>query len=146
MYFYGSPNTGKTNIMESLVLCHYNFSRLTCLHSNSMFNFGSLVHSNAVYMDECKMKQNQFEQWKLIASRADCSTDIKHKDKQDCVMHTSSNYPIEMYVDVLCAAEAVRTRTIQYNFFTTIKEKINLRTFTWEKLWEKYTDDNYKFL
>lgn len=141
LFFFGPPDCGKTAVAESLADCHYNTARLTGLNSSSTFNFASLIHVNAVFMDECKMTVNQFEQWKLLAGGSPMSTDVKHRDKQDvehCVLYTSSNYPIEMYVDAPDARKAVETRTIQYNFNKHLPEKFMLNTFTWEALWSKY--------
>lgn len=64
----GPPSTGKPMIMESWVNMHYNFERLTGLTPGSSFNFASLLHTNACFMDECKLTDNQFEQWKSLAA------------------------------------------------------------------------------
>jgi DNA replication protein DnaC len=83
IFFYGQPSTGKTTIMQSLVECHFNYTRLTGLNPNSTFNFSSLLHTNACFMDECKLTDNQFEKWKLLASNSPMSTDIKYKESHD---------------------------------------------------------------
>lgn len=80
LFFYGPPTTGKTVIMNSLVECQLNFCRLTGLTPNSSYHFSGLLHSNACFMDECKLTENQFEQWKLLASGMSMSTDVKYKD------------------------------------------------------------------
>lgn len=139
LFFYGPPSTGKTMIMESLVEMHFNYTRLTGLHSTSTFNFSSLIHVNACFMDECKITDNQFEQWKLLAARQPMSTDVKYKSRHnvtDCVLYTA-NYPIGTYVTVPEANAAIDTRTIQYNFMhpTTY---IKITAFTWEKFWDKH--------
>lgn len=88
LFFKGPPSSGKTMVMESLVECHYNYSRLTGLHSNSSFNFSSLLNTNACLMDECKMTDNQFEQWKLLAGGSPMATDVKYRERveiRDCV-------------------------------------------------------------
>lgn len=56
-------------IMKSLVVCHFNFTRLTGLIDNSPFNLSILIHSNACFMDEIKLIDNHFEQWKLLVWR-----------------------------------------------------------------------------
>lgn len=68
-------------------------------------------------MDQCKLTDKQFEQWKLLASGLPMSTGVKYKDRcdvRDVVLYTCSNYPIEMYCNVLMAQEAVKSRTITY--------------------------------
>lgn len=64
---FGSPSTGKTMRMKSLVEMHYNYAFITGLQSTSPFNFSSAYDRNEIFMDECKLADNQFEQWKLIA-------------------------------------------------------------------------------
>jgi len=141
LFFIGPPSTGKTMIMETLVACHYNFTRLTGLSSGSTFNFSSLLHTNACLMDECKLTENQFEQWKLLAGGSPMSTDVKFKEKHDidnCVLYTSSNYPIDMYVSAPDSSKAIETRTITYRFNHIIENKFNFNTFGWEACWQKY--------
>lgn len=107
LFFMGPPSTGKTMIMESLVLMHYNYERLTGLTPNSPFNFSSLVNTNACFMDECKLTENQFEQWKLLASGQPMATDVKYKIRTpltNCRLYTASNYNIDMYVNMPEAA------------------------------------------
>lgn len=97
--FVGLPSTGKTMVMESLVQMQFNYERLTGLTPGSSFNFSSLVHTNAWFMDKCKLTENQFEQCKLLAVEQPMSTDIKYKSRhtiKDCRLYTASNYPIEL--------------------------------------------------
>lgn len=141
LFFFGPPSTGKTMVMNALVECQFNFCRLTGLTPNSSFNFSGLLHCNACYMDECKLTENQFEQWKLLASGMPMSTDVKYKDRCDvnaCVVYTCSNYPIEMYCKVPMAKKAVAERTIEFHFNTIIKEHFKISPHVWETLWEKY--------
>lgn len=141
LFFIGPPSTGKTMIMNSLVFCHYNFCRLTGLIANSSFNFSGLLHTNACLMDECKLTDNQFEQWKMLASGMDMSTDVKYKDRCDvknCVLYTCSNYPIEMYCNVPMAAEAVMSRTITYELVKKCDMFFNLSPQCWETMWGEY--------
>lgn len=145
LFFYGAPSTGKTMIMETLQALHYNTTRLTGLTPNSSFNFMSLLHTNACFMDECKLTDNQFEQWKLLAGGAAMSTDVKYKDKHDvinCVLYTCSNYPIEMFCQVPDAAEAIRTRTVQFTFSRPIESHFKMNAITWEKFW--YDNGGYE--
>lgn len=69
-------------IMESLVVCHCNFTRLTGLIDNSPFNLSSLIHSNACFMDEIKLTEIHFEQWKLLVGEFPCSKDVKDHEKE----------------------------------------------------------------
>lgn len=141
LFFKGPPSTGKTMVMESLVEMQFNYERLTGLTPNSPFNFSALVHKNACFMDECKLTDNQFEQWKLLAGGQPMSTDIKYKsrhDIKDCVLYTASNYPITMYTSVMEADEAVNTRTIQFNFYKHLPERFKLNAFIWEHFWKEY--------
>lgn len=141
LFFYGPPSTGKTMIMNSLVECHFNFSRLTGLISNSSFNFSGLIHTNACFMDECKLTDNQFEQWKLLASGLPMSTDVKYKDRCDVkgvVLYTCSNYPIEMYCNVPMANEAVNSRTIKFELKQKCPWFIKIAPHSWEKCWGEY--------
>lgn len=143
LFFFGPPSTGKTMIMESLVDMHFNYSRLTGLTPNSSFNFASLVHTNACFMDECKLTDNQFEQWKLLAAGSPMSTDIKYKDRHDiadCVLYTASNYPIAAYLGIMECQEAITTRTIQFNFMNPT-EHFKMNAFIWEAFWDKYAID-----
>lgn len=141
LFFVGSPSTGKTMIMESLVQMHYNYERLTGLTPGSSFNFCSLVHSNACFMDECKLTENQFEQWKLLAAGQPMATDIKYKNRSaitNCRLYTASNYNIEMYVQVPDAKEAITTRTYAFQFNYRVHEYLPLTAFTWEEFWNKH--------
>lgn len=141
LFFIGPPSTGKTMIMTSLIECHFNYCRLTGLTPNSSFNFSGLLHCNAVLMDECKLTENQFEQWKLLASRMPMSTDVKYKDRCDvgkCILYTSSNYPIEMYCKVPMAKQAIDERTLQFNFNVKINGYTRIAPHIWEKFWNKY--------
>lgn len=140
LFFYGPPSTGKTMIMNSLVECQFNFCRLTGLAPNSSFNFSSLLHTNACIMDECKLTENQFEQWKLLASGMAMSTDVKYKDRCDiqrCVLYTCSNYPIEIYCKVPMAKEAIDERTIKFNFMQPLSQWMMIPPHTWERLWRE---------
>lgn len=86
-------------------------------------------------MDECKLTDNQFEQWKLLAAGQPMSTDVKYKNRHDitnCVLYTASNYPITAYLTTADTQEAVRTRTIQYNFHK------NTHYFKWEEFWKQF--------
>lgn len=143
LFFRGPPSTGKTMIMESLVQMHFNFERLTGLSPSSSFNFQSLLHSNAVFMDECKLTENQFEQWKLLAARTPMATDVKYKSRHsitNCKLYTASNYPIELYVSVPEAKEAIDTRTIEFVFNDKISHSdyFFVTALAWEKFWQKY--------
>lgn len=138
LFFEGGPSTGKTMIMDSLVAAHFNFSKLTGLTPGSSFNFGSVIHTNACFMDECKLTNNQFEQWKQLAGKTDCNTDVKYKDRhiiKDCILYTAANFPIEMYVNVPEASEAVRTRTIMYRFYAKCDDRFLMTAFDWEYVW-----------
>ncbi|VVD00239.1 unnamed protein product [Leptidea sinapis] len=87
----------ETMAMESLVEMHYNYTRLTGLTPSSSFKFCSLIHTNACFM-ECKLTDNQFEQWKLQAAGQPMSIDLKYKSRHDvanCVLYTAGNYPTE---------------------------------------------------
>lgn len=140
LFFRGPPSTGKTMIMESLVEMHYNYSRLTGLTPNSAFNFASLIHTNACFMDECKLTDNQFEQWKLLAGKQPMSTDVKYKNRHNitnCILYTASNYPIDTYISVGEAREAIETRTITF-MFTAPTEHFKLNPFIWTEFWKKY--------
>lgn len=142
LFFLGPPSSGKTMIMESLVNMHYNFTRLTGLTPTSSFNFASLIHTNACFMDECKLTDNQFEQWKLLAARQPMSTDVKYKTRQDiknCILYTASNYPICAYVSTTDAKEAVETRTITF-YFTGPTKYFKLNPFIWETFWKIYSN------
>lgn len=141
LFFLGPPSTGKTMIMNSLVECHFNFCRLTGLISNSSFNFSGLLHTNACLMDECKLTDNQFEQWKLLASGLPMSTDVKYKDRcdvRDVVLYTCSNYPIEMYCNVPMAQEAVKSRTLIYELKTRCPWYLKISPHIWEKCWNEH--------
>lgn len=142
LFFYGPPSTGKTLLMNSLIQCHYNYSRLTGLFSASNFNFASLVNTNACFMDECKLTDNQFEQWKLLASSSPMPTDVKYKgthDVENCRLYTASNYPLEIYVSVPDATRAISTRTIQYNFVHNLTLYKHLTPLAWKKMWNDTT-------
>lgn len=141
LFFIGPPSTGKTMIMESLLECHYNFSRLTGLTSSSSFNFSSLLNVNACLMDECKLTDNQFEQWKLLAAGTPMATDVKYKERHDiknCVLYTCANFEIGMYVDVPEKDRAIDSRTTTFNFNTTVDEHLRLNPFVWEYVWRNY--------
>lgn len=141
LFFMGPPSTGKTMIMESLVAIHYNFARLTGLTPGSSFNFASLTNVNACFMDECKLTDNQFEQWKLLAAGSPMCTDVKYKERhniENCVLYTCANHSIATYVQVPEAYKAIDTRTIQYNFTKQINEYTTTSVFVWERLWEMY--------
>lgn len=145
LFFYGPPSCGKTMIMESLVTMHYNFERLTGLTPGSSFNFSSLLHTNACFMDECKLTDNQFEQWKLLAGGQPMCTDVKYKNRHnitDCVLYTASNYLIDTYLQVPEAAHAIETRTITFKFHYGPIEYFKISPWTWEALWEKQTVDS----
>lgn len=140
LFFLGPPSTGKTMLMNSLVNMHYNITRLTGLTPNSSFNFASLIHTNACFMDECKLTDNQFEQWKLLAARQPMSTDVKYKNRQDikdCILYTASNFPICTYVTVTEANDAVETRTISF-YFTQPTTYFKINPFIWEAFWNIY--------
>lgn len=72
-------------IMQSLVVCHFNSTRLTGLFDNSPFSLSSLIYSNAGFMDEIKLTENHSEQRKLIVGEFQCSTDVKDHEKSDAV-------------------------------------------------------------
>lgn len=140
LFFLGPPSTGKTMIMNSLVECQFNYCRLTGLTPNSSFNFSGLLHTNACLMDECKLTENQFEQWKLLASRVPMSTDVKYKDRCDvynCSLYTCSNYPIEMYCKVPQAKQAIDERTLKFEFSYKLAGFINIPPHAWERLWQQ---------
>lgn len=144
LFFMGPPSTGKTMIMESLVQLHYNYERLTGLTPGSSFNFCSLVHSNACFMDECRLTENQFEQWKLLAAGQPMAIDIKYKNRTaitNCRLYTASNYPVELYVNVPVAREAIESRTFTYRFKYVNVEYITLSAFTWEEFWKETAFD-----
>lgn len=141
LFFKGPPTTGKTMLMNSLIECQFNYCRLTGLTPNSSFNFSGLLHCNACFMDECKLTENQFEQWKLLASRMPMSTDVKYKDRcniSGCILYTCSNYPIEIYCKVPMAKTAIDERTIQYDFRIKVKKYVIIPPQAWERLWQKY--------
>lgn len=144
LFFVGPPSCGKTMVMESLVSLHYNFERLTGLTPGSSFNFSSLIHANACFMDECKLTENQFEQWKLLAAGQPMCTDIKYKQRHnitDCVLYTASNYAISAYVQVPDAEEAIETRTHTFKFNNTPVDYFHISPWTWEKFWDTYYKD-----
>lgn len=141
LFFYGPPSTGKTMIMESLVNLHFNFTRLTGLTPNSSFNFASLLNTNACFMDECKVTDNQFEQWKLLAAGSPMCTDVKYKERhniENCVLYTSANHNIGTYIQAPEAHKAIETRTIQFNFVKSLNNYTPFSAFVWEKLWQNY--------
>lgn len=141
LFFYGPPGTGKTSIMKTLVDCHYNYTTLTGLSPTSTFNFTSLLFRNACFMDECKLLDNHFESWKLLAGGQELATDVKFEDKQeitDCVLYTASNYAINAYLTITDSQEAIAQRTTQFNFFAPMEESIKLNPFIWEAFWKKY--------
>lgn len=143
LFFLGPPSTGKTMIMDSLANMHFNVTRLTGLTPQSSFNYSSLVHTNACFMDECKLTDNQFEQWKLLAARTPMPTDVKYKAKQmitNCILYTASNYPICMYLTTAEANDAVETRTITY-YFHKHTNHFKINPFIWEALWIVYTHE-----
>lgn len=134
-------------IMESLVQLHYNYTRLTGLSPNSSFNFASLVHANACFMDECKLTDNQFEQWKLLAAGLPMSTDVKYKNRHDienCVLYTASNYQIGDYLTTMEFRDAITERTIQYDFMKKT-DWIHMNAFVWEEFWKKYNYNELDF-
>ncbi|KAL4710087.1 hypothetical protein ACJJTC_016489 [Scirpophaga incertulas] len=140
LFFYGPPGGGKTTIMESLVECHFNYTCLTGLTPTSPFNFSSLIYRNACFMDECKLTDNHFEQWKQLAGGQKMNTDIKYEDRQevtDCVLYTASNYPINAYLTVPESMEAIAQRTVQFNFYVAC-EYFYLNAFIWEEFWKQY--------
>lgn len=141
LFFIGPPSTGKTMIMESLVQLHYNYERLTGLTPGSSFNFCSLVHTNACFMDECKLTDTQFEQWKLLAAGQPMATDVKYKNRHtihNCRLYTASNYPIEMYANAPEATEAIQTRTFTFRFLRHQKEYFFCNAFAWLEFWKKH--------
>lgn len=71
-------------MMEFLMVCHFNFTGLIGLIDNFPFNLSLLTHSNACFMNEIKLTENHFEQWKLIGEFP-CSTDVKDHEKSDAV-------------------------------------------------------------
>lgn len=140
LFFYGPPSTGKTMIMKSLVEMHYNYAILTGLQPTSPFNFASLYARNACFMDECKLTDNQYEQWKLLAGRQTMNTDVKYKNQHlidNCVLYTASNYEIGTYIQAQSTNEAIRERTIKYTFLHK-QMYYELNPFIWEKYWERY--------
>lgn len=141
LFFIGQPSTGKTMIMESLIQMHYNYERLTGLTAGSSFNFCSLVHANACFMDECKLTENQFKQWKLLAAGQPMATDVKYKNRTavtNCRLYTASNYPIELYVNVPDAKQAIETRTYTFRFDHPTDEYTNISAYSWEEFWKRY--------
>lgn len=141
LFFIGPPSSGKTMIMESLVECHYNFGRLTGLTSSSSFNFSSLLNMNACLMDECKLTDNQFEQWKLLAAGSPMATDVKYKERHDvknCVLYTCANFEIGMYVDVPEKDRAIDSRTTTFRFRKIIDYKIYLNPYVWDSMWKQF--------
>jgi hypothetical protein len=141
LFFVGPPSTGKTMLMDSLVKCNFNYTRLTGLVPGSSFNFSNLLHCNACFMDECKLTDNQFEQWKLLAGRSPMSTDVKYREKhyvKDCTLYTASNYPIDMYCTVPDSKQAIQSRTTEFVFLKTLNERFDVTPFAWEEFWKKY--------
>lgn len=141
LFFHGPPSTGKTMIMESLVNLHYNFARLTGLTANSSFNFSSLLNVNACFMDECRLTDNQFEQWKLLAAGSPMATDVKYKERHNvtnCVLYTCANHNIGQYIQLSDAHKAIEARTIQYNFVKILNTYTWFSVFVWESLWRRY--------
>ncbi|CAG5047376.1 unnamed protein product [Parnassius apollo] len=139
LFFFGPPSTGKTMLMRSLVDMHYNYAILTGLQPTSAFNFANLVTRNACFMDECRLTDNQFEQWKLLAGGQTMNTEVKYKNQlliENCVLYTASNYEIGTYLQCGNTHDAIAERTIQYNFYHKT-EFIKLNAFIWEKFWEK---------
>lgn len=145
LFFYGPPSTGKTMVMESLVRMHYNFERLTGLTPGSSFNFSSLLHTNACFMDECKLTENQFEQWKLLAAGSPMCTDVKYKNRhnvENCVLYTASNYSIGQYLMIPDVDDAIKTRTIEFRFNHLPVTYFKISPWTWERFWEKELDND----
>lgn len=139
LFFKGPPSTGKSMIMQSLVSCHYNFTNLTGLIESSPFNFASLIYSNACFMDEIKVTDNHFEQWKLIASGQSCTTDVKYQEKCDisnCVLYTASNYDINMFCTVPHSKEAIEERTFTFEIQFPCKTHFTLSPNVWQIFWE----------
>ncbi|CAH2105911.1 unnamed protein product [Euphydryas editha] len=135
LFFWGPPSTGKTMIMKSLVEMHYNYVIITGLQPTSPFNFSSAFNRNAIFMDECKLTDNQFEQWKLIAGRKPMNMDMKYKSQhivQNCILYTASNQEIGTYLQVASCNEAIQERTIQFNFVMK-KDYYKLSPFIWLK-------------
>lgn len=92
-------------------------------------------------MDECRMTDNQFEQWKLLAAGQPMCTDVKYKERhnvENCVLYTSANHKIGTYLQVSEAEKAIDTRTIQFDFWKPVEQYITLSAFTWERLWKEY--------
>jgi len=138
LFFYGPPSTGKSMIMESLLTCHYNYTRLTGLVDYSPFNFSSLIHSNACFMDEIKVTDSHFEQWKLIAAGLPCSTDVKYHEKSDitnCVLYTCSNYEISSHCRVPECESAIETRTHTFKITAPCEEFFCVSPQAWEMFW-----------
>lgn len=138
LFFKGPPSTGKSMIIESLINCHFNYTRLTGLNESSSFNFSSLVHSNACLMDEIKVTETLFEVWKLLAAGQTFTSDVKYHDKceiSNCVLYTASNYDIELYCKVPSVKEAIDTRTYTFNVFQPWIEYFNVAPHTWEMFW-----------
>lgn len=139
--FFGPVSTGKTMIMTSLVDAQFNYCRLTGLTPDSSLNFSGLFHCNACLMDESKIKENQFEQWKLLASGMPMSTDVKYKDRCDvqrCTLYTCSNYPIAMYCKVPMAKQALDKRTITFVFKIRFPQYTSILPHTWEDMWSSF--------
>ncbi|CAH2088625.1 unnamed protein product [Euphydryas editha] len=83
---------------ENLLL--YDTTNEMRLQPTSPYNFSSAFNRNAIFMDECKLTDNQFEQWKLIAGRQPMNTDMTYKSQhivKDCIMYTASNQEIGTY-------------------------------------------------
>jgi hypothetical protein len=89
-------------------------------------------------MDECKLTDNQFEQWKLLASNSPMSTDVKYKESHDvheCRLYTASNYPLGMFVCVPEADVAIQSRTITYHFKHVIQKHVKIMPSAWLSFW-----------
>ncbi|KAL4721501.1 hypothetical protein ACJJTC_013475 [Scirpophaga incertulas] len=58
------------------------------------FNFSSLIYRNACFMDECKLTDNHFEQWKQLAGGQKMNTDIKYEDRKKSLIVYYTQPPI----------------------------------------------------
>lgn len=72
-------------------------------------------------------------------------TNIKYKNRHDienCVLYTASNYPINTYLQVYEAEQAITTRTHEFKFHFVPADYFLITLWTWEKLCATYTYEN----
>lgn len=141
LFLKGPPSTGKSMVIESLISCHFNFTRLTGVNETSSFNFASLIHANACLMDEIKVTNHLFETWKLLAAGQTFTSDVKYHEKcevSNCVLYTASNYEIDLFCTVPSARDAIDARTHTFDISQPCNEYFNIAPHSWEMFWNMH--------